>query len=324
MVFSLIIAIGLWAYVMWDTDPVVTQTIPAVHVQVLNAGSLEQRGLVILDQDDFTVDIKVSGKKRDIAAMNISDISVTADAGGYGEGEAVIPITLHTLDTINVVDVRPSKLTVTIDRLVRVEKPIRVNLNGDVPADVEIGKIDMNSSSIQVSGANTYVEKVAYVEATVNVADITDTQSMTSVKLEALDAAGNIVDNVSVVPKSTEASTILYYTKEVPLETELSGDLGMLVEGEILSIGDMTAPETVKIRGSKAAISSIQTVKGTVDINGVTETGTFDIVLDLPENVSLANGVVSPVAEIAITGHEEDPTAPDEDGEGTADDTDGE
>ena len=84
-VISLLMATILWGYVIWETNPVIKPTIGNVPVQMLNTDSMEEKGLIILNPQDYTVDVKVQGKKIDAGNIKAGDIRVTADLEGCGE-----------------------------------------------------------------------------------------------------------------------------------------------------------------------------------------------------------------------------------------------
>lgn len=93
-ILSLLIAIGLWMYVMGTVDPVVTTTVHGIQVEKINEDVLEDMGLsATLDRPE-TVSIELKGARSDVNEAKESDIRATVDVSNcdYGENETEIKI----------------------------------------------------------------------------------------------------------------------------------------------------------------------------------------------------------------------------------------
>ncbi len=93
-ILSLLIAAGLWIYVMGTVDPTVTSTVRGVPVEKVNEKVLRDMGLTAMLERPETVDIVIKGARSDVNEAKKSDITATVDVSNcdYGENEAKIKI----------------------------------------------------------------------------------------------------------------------------------------------------------------------------------------------------------------------------------------
>lgn len=76
---SLVLAFLLWLYVMGEENPEIPYEINDVPVKLINSDTLEKKGLIVLDEKNYTVNVKVRGRRSDvlnIAAQNISVLQI--------------------------------------------------------------------------------------------------------------------------------------------------------------------------------------------------------------------------------------------------------
>ena len=78
IIISLGIAIVLWFYVMGEVDPNVTQRFSNVPVRIENIELLEEEGLVLSSDAEYTVDISVYGRTSSLYNLR-KDIEASID-----------------------------------------------------------------------------------------------------------------------------------------------------------------------------------------------------------------------------------------------------
>ena len=95
-VLALLIAIGLWIYVMGTVDPVVTTTVHDIQVEKINEDVLEEKGLQASLDAPKTVTIVLKGARSDVNEAKDSEIRATVVVSNcdYGENETEIKIKL--------------------------------------------------------------------------------------------------------------------------------------------------------------------------------------------------------------------------------------
>ena len=86
--FSLIVAFGIWLYVITTVSPGSEDTFSNIPVTLQNEAALSERGLMVTTQDVPTVTLRLSGNRSDLIKLNSSNIVLTADLSGiYEPGE---------------------------------------------------------------------------------------------------------------------------------------------------------------------------------------------------------------------------------------------
>ncbi len=93
-VLSLLIAIGLWLYVMVTVDPTVTTSIRNIPVEKTNEKVLKDLGMSATLDSPETVDIVIKGARSNVNEAKKSEVTATVDVSNcdYGENEAKIKI----------------------------------------------------------------------------------------------------------------------------------------------------------------------------------------------------------------------------------------
>lgn len=93
-VLSLLIAIGLWIYVIGSVDPTVSTTVRNIPVEMTNQKVLKELGMSATLVEPETVDITIKGARSNINEAKKSEITATVDVSNceYGENEARIKI----------------------------------------------------------------------------------------------------------------------------------------------------------------------------------------------------------------------------------------
>ncbi|MBO4991657.1 MAG: hypothetical protein J6E42_05835 [Firmicutes bacterium] len=287
-ILSVIIAIFLWIFVIGGENPVKERTIRSVPVNLKNVETLADNNLAIAGSTDYTVDVKIKGQRTTVDPLTVDDITVEADLFGYGQGQNYINVTAVIPDNTELVEIRSPKIQVNIEELVAVSKPVHINFI-NVPAGKEIGGIIEQPTEVEVSGAKSLVNAVAWAFGTVNVNGSEEGKSNTvQVELQPLNDGEALVENVRMSSQYADVSFVIMDVKEVPLVVETKDES----DGRVLS--GIEAPETIEIRGLPQDLEQIhEVVTEPVDLAGLelNEDGSAIASLEaiLPQGVELAS-----------------------------------
>ena len=162
---AMAISLGLWLYVVNYINTTHEQTLYNVPVGLEGKSILTvDRGLMLLSEDTYRVNITVSGSRQDVSKINAGNIQVVANLSKIEEpGE-------HRLnyDVIYPGDVPsgavkvkrdPDWITVVVARKKTKEIPVTVTYEGDVPAEYikDTAALELDHSYVEITGPEEVV-----------------------------------------------------------------------------------------------------------------------------------------------------------------------
>lgn len=293
---SVVCAMLLWIVVYNSEDPVEFERFYNIPVTFENTEILEKEGKVyeVLNNTDTISSISVQAKRSVMKELNKDDIRVVANFNNMkmdGTVELEIYSERYASDEI-VFKASSDELQLFVEPRVEKSFYLSVETAGE-PAD---GYVIYNTSTsqnrINISGANSVVEKIYKVIARVDVTGATGDIS-TSVDLALFDKEGMEIstDRLTMSAESIATTISIYPTKTVPIVYEISGEPA---EG-FTTTGKVTYGLTEQVvMGRSAYLSNISeiVVKGdAVSIEGVEETALLTVDIDdyLPSGIYRAD-----------------------------------
>lgn len=284
IILSLIIAICLWAYVVGETDPSDSKTLRDIPIALVGEQTLEDSGLSVLSVSAETLNVTLTGSRADINRISAKDVYASVNLADAAEGENQLKIQIRVPDDVEIEDKSLNKLTVVIEERVSREVEIKVDYQGSFNDDAEPITVDMNRSSVVVTGAASLVEKVRQVNAIVEEGKVRETLSTITSTLYPVDAEGEVVEKVELSSKSVQVSALLAATKTVPLVVPVEDDQ----KDQLPKTS--SAPKTITIKGKASDLAAIDTVTTqTVDLTGVTADTEIALQPVLPEGVQVSS-----------------------------------
>lgn len=281
---SIIIAIGLWLYVVGKINPEVHKTYSDIPINITNQNMLNERGYAILSTSDTTMSITLSGSRNDISNVDPKNIVARIDASNLKKGENEVEVKVSSPGYTKVSDKSISKVTVMVDKLVSKEKTVKVVYDGSYDKSEEPTTVSQELEEITISGAQQLVNKVSYVKATVLTSEVGESRKDVNATLMAVDENDKEVANISMPQTSMSVDAYIAKVKAVGLTVPIIDNSNGDVEKKV------DAPTKVVIKGAKASIDGINSITAQpVDISGVTADTTFPVEIALPEGVELAN-----------------------------------
>lgn len=235
MVFSVIVAIILWATVKINYSADATRTVSDLKISLSNTVSQAADIEAFFGSEDLLAEVEVSGKAYNINkhALTKDDIIVEAigsyvDAAGY----KVLTLTAKIADTstatdVNITKVTPSSITVYFDRKTTGTFNVEAKLENDMDSLVSdaftVGQPVPSMSTVEVTGPATILNKLSkvYFKAQINEDNLplTATKEVAAEIAYELDRAGDskYLTCSSINNESNPATVTipLYVSKEV-------------------------------------------------------------------------------------------------------------
>ena len=298
VILAFIISIGLWSYVVYAVNPVQKEIFRDIPVQIVNEEALNERGLAVANGTDITVDAAVEGSRKVLAAMDTGSFTATADVSQCIAGTNSVAVDIKINKNASLASDSTVTVQINVEQLVTKSRDIKVKYTGEAGSGREVEADLTGDKTVNISGAESLVAKVAYVAADVDISKIESTDQIMTAKLEPVDSSGSIVDDITLSQDTAEIKASLYHTKKVLLTVNVTGDppAGYRYEG-------IKNEDTVVLRGSEAALRNITSVSTEyIDISRFTATAEVKLTLVLPDGVELSSEQKTPVAEIYIEG----------------------
>ena len=173
---SLVIAIGMWMYVVTTVSTEAEATFNNIPVVFEGETAMTERGLMLASGKSANVSLKISGKRSDLQKINYSNITVKVNlASIYDPGDHDMSYTVSfpgdVPDGAITTDSRsPSKIRFSVDQKVMKDIPVRANFSGAAPhgfiSDPENAVLDYNV--INVSGPSAVVNQIDHARVDVS------------------------------------------------------------------------------------------------------------------------------------------------------------
>lgn len=285
-IISLVLAIGLWAYVLGEVNPTVRKTITEIPVQLTNVETLADSGLALGSDETYFTAIVVKGSRSELNSLKISDIHATADVYGYKEGENHISVDVVLPDRVYLEEIRIPEITVQIEELTAVHLPVTVEFTGESGENMEPSYSSLSPAEVEVRGAESVIATVHSVRVQLDSVELSETWDVYSASPVAMTKDGKIIKNVTISTNSVEVEAVMHHVKTVPLELKVTGTPDRKY-GE----ADITIPKEITVKGNAFALDRVTSLSAeSVDISDVTENTTVELSVDLPEGIELADG----------------------------------
>lgn len=307
LVLSILIALVFWMYVDYETNEDYSTWIRNIPVTFDGEDTLENRGLMILhDQSQETVSIRVSGKRATIMKLDRSNVAVTVKTSQItGAGELELEYTISypkTISESSVTVMNKSSDTVSVTVMAETTKviPIRATFTGNVANNYFAGEIVCSPEELTVSGPEEIVQNVSYAQ--VNVSDVDVTASIAADYTFTLyDENGNAVDASSLTcsQDTVAVSMNVGEKKTVPLTVTLLDGGGATASDAKVEI----EPSTVTVSGDSTTLADLQSIDlGTIDLADILSSQTYTKDINIPATVDNMSGTTQASVKVTISG----------------------
>lgn len=233
-------------------------------------------------------DVTLIGRRVDLyLAKQLSAGTVTVDISNLKPGTHKVDLNYES--SINSVEynLNPSTVTVIIYPKMSSTKVADIDvINQDkLDSKLSIQNVTIDQEEIIIKGAEHTLNEVATVKALVDIENIIEpTEGITKlddVNLVAYDSKGNVVD-VEMVPSKVSATiSIVSPSTTVPIKILPKGEVefGKAISSMSSSVSQVT------VYGDEEVISNLQYIPVEIDVTGLSETKTYNIVIDKPTGI---------------------------------------
>lgn len=274
---SLLIAVGVWWYVYAAHNPRF-QTSVAVPVRYENL----PLGYALKEAPE-EIELQLSGDPGMVAAVAPDKLSAAVDLDGLGAGRRSLTVKVENR-TPAFLSRRARTVSVTLQKLKRARKDVKVGFFGSLRSGLVLGKEHYEPKEVDVFGAGRDVAKVRYVRANVDLSQRIESFSEEA-ELAPLGPDGIRVRGVAVHPGMVRVEVGIRNegNKVVPVVLRLKKGAGAppgRLQKEMY-------PSVVSLVGSESALKRYGSVETEpFDWRRCREGGIFPITLNIPANVT--------------------------------------
>ncbi len=292
MAASIFLAMVVWLAANMSNNPLEEREISNIPIE-LNLPD----GYVITSQSKIRVDIvRIRAQKSEWNLLVPDDIEVKADLSDIKRvGEYRLELSANVVSPRHgkVVSIRPSTVTITVDREAEKRVPIRITHTEPPLGYSYSSEPTCDQTEVTVHGSEQKVNSVAAAEVRMDLSEQRNPVVNGTYSLTPVQENSTRITDVELDPATVLCSVDIQARSDVFQMRVLPEVINDPPEGYIFE-GYVAEPETVGVSGSQEAISDMGGVVRTVPIDLTAQTGTFTAEVPL----ALPNGV-SPVPENA-------------------------
>ncbi len=304
---SIVMAIGIWIYVITVVSPESHDTFRDIPVQMQSVALLEERGLVITDVSHTEVSLQLSGNRTDLIQVNSGNIRVYADVSKIYEAgvhEVAYSVAFNGSVSNGALEIQsrsPDTIQVTVEKKVSKKLDITVAYQGAVPEGylTDEANIQLSTNSVIISGPQSVLNRIAGAQITIDLSNRTETISATY-PFVLVDDAGEPVSDGTITPDVNTVYVNLKISqfKQVPVKFDVLYNGGATPQNASV----VPSVDSIQIVGHKNLLADISQIHlGTIDLSQYPEDITQRFTVDLPDGVS---GIAFVDVAIQFTGLE--------------------
>lgn len=310
ILLSLVIAFGLWLYVVTNVSREAEYTIYNVPVVMEGEALLNEKNLMITSVSADDVDLTLSGSRSDLAKVNNSNMILKVNLGEISEPQEkkaleytpVYPGDVPT-NALTIESRHPARIYVTVEARRNKEVPVEVIWIGSTPegfmSDRENRVLDYDKVTVMGPASVADLIEKAVIEVDLNERRESISQDY---RYTLCDKNGNPVDAelITTNVENVHLDVKIQQVKEVKLVAEIVYGGGATEKNTKVTI----EPATIRLAGGGAVLEelgdSIQL--GRIDLSAVEKSQKISLPITLPEGVTNLSNITQADVDIQFSG----------------------
>lgn len=288
IILAVILAVGVWLYVINVENPTGTIPIRDIPVSLVGEEDLAARGLMVTDQSEDSVSLKLSGRRKTLMKLTRKNITLELDVSTItSEGEhtlscrASFPNNIGT-DNVSVSDWEDLRVTVTVEKQETKEIPVRGEFIGTEAENCLAGAVSTDPETLTLTGPAEALDGVSYALASVGGKELSDTiTESASVVLMGPDSKPASRKNITLDKENVAVTVPVRQVVALPLTVTLTG-------GDTSSAADVSveiSPKNITVVKDAGQDLPQSISLGEIDLSDVLADTSYAIPIHLPEGV---------------------------------------
>ena len=307
---SILVAFGLWMYVITEVSPGSEWTYYDIPVKMEGETLLRERNLIITGMSSTDVELTLSGNRSDLNQLNSANITLKADLtkiydpGTHKIGYDILFPGHVAANAFNRENQYPDSITITVERLIRnKEIPVNIVYQGKASEGYVVRRADveLDNTHILVTGPESVVDQITQAIVVIDLEDQTESISQ-DYRFTLCDSDGIGVDSelITVNTEDVHVDLTIHRKKQVDLTVTLIPG-GGATEADVdmkLSI------ESIQVSGSDSALEQVgDTINlGTINLADYEKEAEIVFIIPTYEGVTNDSGETEVVVNLSFKG----------------------
>ena len=306
---SLVIAFGLWLYVVTNVSPEDEYTFYNIPVVMEGEVVLNEQNMMITDISADDINLTLSGNRSDLAKVNSGNITVKLDLTKiYEPGKiALTPNISYPGDVasnaLTEENRYPANIYVTVEARRNKEVPVEILWSGATPegfmSDRENRVLDYESVTVVGPASVADLIEKAVIEVDLNEQRKSISQDF---RYTLCDKDGNPVDAelITTNVESVHLDVKIQQVKEVKLLLDVVYGGGATEQNTTITID----PAVIRLSGGEAVLAELgdSITLGRINLGNVEKSGEITFPITLPEGVNNLSNITEVKVNIKFTG----------------------
>ncbi|MGH2448607.1 MAG: CdaR family protein [Chloroflexota bacterium] len=225
LLLSLVLALALWVFVTGRNDPTTFGFGQALPISTANVPPA-----LVVANSLGTVHVRIRVDNRN-AFVSASDFHTFVNAQNLGPGAHHVPVVVVTNPGIHVAAIRPSHVTVVLEKRMTKHVPVRYHILDTPPSGYQAGDVSAQPSTATVSGPSSIVSQVAQASVYLYLAQARSSVegsyrlSLTNSQGQGITGSSRLVVNPPQVQVFVPIHAVSSY-KTVPILAQIQGHAG--------------------------------------------------------------------------------------------------
>lgn len=283
--FSVFVAIILWAYVSFVLDPETQKEFTNIPVKFVNEQNLLNSGLTLVN-NNYNVSFLVKGRRNIVSSINKERLSAEADLTGYSKlGRNRLSVKISGLPSSVEIIKEPEDIYIELDKAYSIQKNISVITKGEPQKGFAVFQPSVKPTTVLVDGSQRLINSIYDVIVTIDVTNA-DKSFVTKERISIIDKNGSEIKGLKSSIGIVEVSIPIVKAKEVGLKFEIKGEPAKnTITGNVV-----LNPSKVLITGRDELLSNVNELNiEALDIRGVDKDITIKSKIVLPSGISIIN-----------------------------------
>lgn len=307
ILISILVAAGIWFYADITQGYDSTVTVENIPVEFFGENStLADRGLMLLDDTERTLSLKVTGSKLILMQLDTSKIRARADLSdiittGVQSVNCRILWPSTKFNSSNLTTEASSySVLIHVGELYRKSVEVRCDIQGNVADGYIAGKVQLQPSVLELRGQESDVEKVSYAKVTLQIDDAKETINQ-SLSYQLYDESGNEIESANVHPVTDQVQVVLPVSiiKELPLVINFLESPG----SRLSNVNYTIDPPSITVSGDATLLKNVESIvlDDGFDLSALSGTGeaTSYYQITLPDGCENLSGVTRATLKIS-------------------------